>query len=73
MKCNVGGMDMIARLVIGVVLLAIGLTVTMGLGLKIIVFVLAAIALITGIVRYCPLNALIGLNTCSGHGQQSHG
>lgn len=65
MKCNVGGMDMTSRLILGVVLLVIGLTVPMALAWQVLVFVVAAIALVTGIVRYCPLNALLGLNTCT--------
>jgi len=74
MKCNVGGMDMVIRLIIGVVLLAIGLAVPMGTALQVIVFVIAGIALVTAIVHYCPLNALLGLNTCArqGHQSQSH-
>lgn len=64
MKCNVGGVDMYARLVIGVVLLVVGFSVPMATMWQTVVFVLAAIALVTGAIRYCPLNALIGLNTC---------
>ena len=70
MKCNVGGMDMAARIVGGVILLGIGFIVPMNAALQVAVFVVAAIALVTGIVHYCPANALLGLNTCAQ--QESH-
>jgi disulfide bond formation protein DsbB len=72
MKCNVGGMDMVARLVGGVILLIIGFFVPMNIALQVVVFVVAAIALVTGIVHYCPANALLGLNTCARQQQESH-
>lgn len=65
MKCNVGGYDMAARLILGVVLVVVGLTVPMAMAWQVAVYVVAAIALVTGLVRYCPINALFGLNTCS--------
>lgn len=64
MKCNVGSKDRIARLVVGVALLIIGLAVPMATVLQTLVFVVAAIALVTGVVRFCPVNALLGINTC---------
>jgi disulfide bond formation protein DsbB len=70
MKCNVGGMDMATRLVGGVILLIVGFFVPMSAALQTVVFVVAAIALVTGIVHYCPANALLGLNTCAQ--QESH-
>lgn len=64
MKCNVGGMDRAARLTVGVVLLLVGFFAPIPAGWQIIVFILAAVALVTGLARYCPLNAAIGLDTC---------
>ena len=64
MKCNVGGKDRIARLVVGVALLIVGLAVPMATALQTVVFVVAAIALVTGVVRFCPGNALLGINSC---------
>lgn len=65
MKCNVGGIDMAARLIVGAILLGIAFVVPMSTGWQIAVFVLAAIALLTGLLRYCPVNAMLGLNTCA--------
>lgn len=66
MKCNVGGIDMAARLIIGVVLLIAAFTVTMSTVWQTVLLVVAAIALVTGIIRYCPVNKILGLNTCTG-------
>lgn len=65
MKCNVGGMDMAARLVIGAILLVVALVVPMNAVWQTVVLVLAAIGLVTGAIRYCPLNALLGFNSCA--------
>ncbi len=64
MKCNVGGADRSARLVIGVGLLLIGIFVPMAAVWRGVVFAVAVVALITAIIRYCPANALVGVNTC---------
>jgi hypothetical protein len=68
MKCNVGGIDMAVRLIVGVALVVVGLSVPMSIVWQVVVFVIAAIALVTGLIRYCPANALMGLNTCARHG-----
>lgn len=47
MKKNVGGIDKILRLIIGLVLLLIGFFMQMSTGLRVGAFVVAAIALIT--------------------------
>jgi hypothetical protein len=65
MKCNVGGIDMAARLIVGAVLVALGLVVQMSVVWQVIVFAVAAIAIVTGVARYCPANALLGINTCA--------
>jgi len=52
MKKNVGGIDKILRLVAGVVLALVGFFVQMSTGLRIGVFVVAAIALITAFTGF---------------------
>lgn len=64
MKCNVGGVDRIARIVVGIVLVLVGLLAPLSAGWQTVVFIVAAIALVTAVVRYCPANAAIGVNTC---------
>lgn len=59
MKANVGGIDRILRLVLGLVLIGLTLSGTIGvwgwLGLVLIG---------TAAIGFCPLYPLIGLNTC---------
>lgn len=64
MKCNVGGIDRIARLFLGVVLIALALLIPMSLTVQVVVLIIAAVALVTAAVRFCPANALLGLNSC---------
>ena len=59
MKFNVGGMDRILRIVIGLVFIALAATGTVGWWGW-----LGVIPLLTGVVRFCPLYSLVGMNTC---------
>ncbi len=59
MKFNVGGLDRILRIVLGLVLIALAATGTVGWWGW-----LGVIPLLTGVVRFCPLYSLIGINTC---------
>ena len=59
MKFNVGGVDRILRIVIGRVLIALAATGTVGWWGW-----LGVIPLLTGVVRFCPLYSLVGMNTC---------
>jgi len=70
MKCNVGGIDRTGRIVIGIVLLIVGLAVPLEMIWRIAVLVIAAIALVTGVMRFCPANALLGINTCEREGKR---
>lgn len=69
MKCNVGGIDRTGRIVIGIVLLLVGLAAPLDMVWRIVALVIAAIALLTGIVRFCPANAILGINTCEREGK----
>jgi hypothetical protein len=59
MKLNVGGLDRILRIIVGLALIAI-------------VFVgpqtpwgwIGVVPLLTGLFRFCPAYTLFGLNTC---------
>jgi hypothetical protein len=66
MKCNVGGIDRTGRIVIGIVLLVVGLAAPVEMTWRILALVIAAIALATATVRFCPANAIFGINTCEG-------
>ncbi|MBN9342276.1 MAG: DUF2892 domain-containing protein [Comamonadaceae bacterium] len=59
MKFNVGGLDRILRILVGVVLIAFAATGIVGWWGW-----LGAIPLLTGVVRFCPLYLIAGINTC---------
>jgi len=69
MKRNVGGADRAIRIVVGMALLVMGLLHVFTGALAIAAFVFGAIALLTGLVRYCPAWSLFGINT-SATGQR---
>jgi len=59
MKFNVGGVDRILRIVVGIVLIALTLMGTIGVWGWI-----GIVPLVTGLFKFCPLYSLIGMNTC---------
>jgi uncharacterized membrane protein YgaE (UPF0421/DUF939 family) len=64
MKSNESKSDRIIRVVIGVVLgLLVAFKVVTG-GFAIALGIVAAIAIITGLVGFCAIYALFGLSTC---------
>jgi hypothetical protein len=70
MKCNVGKLDRAARLIIGFALLLVGMLMpSMALGWRAALIVIAAVAIVTATLRYCPANALFGVDTCGRHGR----
>jgi len=64
MTRNVGGKDKTARIILGVVLIGIALLVSVSAVMQIVLFVIAAIALVSAFVGFCPLNQALGINTC---------
>lgn len=59
MQINVGTPDRIARIVVGLVLIALAATGTVGWWGWI-----GVVPLLTGIFRFCPAYPLLGINTC---------
>ncbi|SBS35847.1 hypothetical protein MAQ5080_03289 [Marinomonas aquimarina] len=59
MKANVGGIDKILRIVIGVLLIALALFGVIGAWGYI-----GIVPLATGVFNFCGLYALLGINTC---------
>lgn len=62
MTANVGGIDRILRIVIGLVLVA-GFFLMPQTGWR-WVLLLGLVPLVTGMVRFCPLYPLLGISTC---------
>jgi len=58
------------RTVIGIVLFVVGLAAPIDMTWRIVALVIAAIALVTATVRFCPANAILGINSCEGEGKK---
>ena len=59
MKINVGGIDRILRILVGVVLVVLAATGLVGRWGW-----LGVLPLATGLFRFCPAYPLLGINTC---------
>lgn len=59
MNKNVGGIDRILRVVVGIALIALAATGTVGLWGYI-----GVVPLLTGLMGWCPPYAIFGWNTC---------
>jgi Protein of unknown function (DUF2892) len=60
MKTNEGGLDRMLRIIVGLVLIALTLTGTIGLWGWI-----GLLPIATGLIGWCPAYTLLGINTCS--------
>ena len=60
MTKNVGGIDRTLRIVVGIVLIALAATGTVGWWGYI-----GIVPLLTGLFRFCPLYTMLGMNTCA--------
>ena len=60
MKKNVGGIDRTLRIVIGLVLIGLAASSTVGWW-----GYLGVVPLLTGLIGWCPPYSLLGWNTCS--------
>lgn len=59
MKANVGGIDRSLRIVVGLALIALTLSGSIGVWGWI-----GVVPLLTGVMSFCPAYTLLGLNTC---------
>jgi hypothetical protein len=59
MKFNVGGIDRILRIIVGIVLIGLSLMGIIGVWGWI-----GIVPLVTGLFKICPLYSIIGMNTC---------
>jgi hypothetical protein len=63
MKINEGSIDRILRIIVGIILFALGLFGVASGAWMWVAYILGAILLVTGIVGFCPLYALLKLST----------
>jgi hypothetical protein len=59
MKVNVGGIDRILRISVGAILVVLAAMGTIGIWGYI-----GVVPLATGLLRFCPVYPLLGINTC---------
>ncbi|CEP36131.1 MULTISPECIES: YgaP family membrane protein [Halomonadaceae] len=59
MTSNVGGIDKILRILVGIALIVLALTGTIGVWGWI-----GVVPLATGLFNFCPAYKLLGINTC---------
>lgn len=60
---NVGSVDRITRIVVGIALVAVALGGSVAGPLLAVTWIVAAIMLVTGAIGFCPLYALLGIST----------
>lgn len=63
MKTNESKTDRIIRVIVGIILLALGFFGVVGGALLWVAYIVGAILVLTGIVGFCPLYALLKINT----------
>jgi hypothetical protein len=64
MTSNVGRMDRAIRFVLGLILIALGLSPILTGGMAIAAYCVGGVALLTGAIRFCPAWTLFGISTC---------
>jgi len=70
MSLNVGGIDRAVRILLGVVWLLLAFLHVITARAAVVAYVVAAIALVTGLFRFCPAWAIFGINTCPVKGSK---
>lgn len=60
MQVNVGGIDRVLRIVVGIALISL-----VFVGPKTLWGLVGIVPILTGLVRFCPVYPLLGINTCS--------
>ncbi|GAA5053773.1 hypothetical protein GCM10023208_15970 [Erythrobacter westpacificensis] len=64
MTKNMGSLDRTLRIVAAIVLVALAATGTITGTLAIVAYVVAAVFVLTSLVRFCPAYLPFGINTC---------
>jgi len=59
MQANVGGLDKVVRIIVGVGLIALAATGTIGAWGWI-----GVLPLLTGVINFCPAYSILGIKTC---------
>ena len=62
---NIGSADRVIRVVAGCILIWLAYSPMLAGGLAMAAYIAGAVAILTGIIRFCPAYALFGLNSGS--------
>lgn len=65
MKQNMGSTDKIIRIILAIVFGVLYFTGTVTGTIGIVLIILGAVFLATSLVGFCPIYAVLGMNTCS--------
>ncbi len=65
MTCNVGGVERPIRIGAGLLAIIIGLFAGLSTAMSSAALAVGIILLLTGVVGFCPLFTLLGINTCA--------
>ena len=65
MKKNMGSADRMIRIILAAIFAVLYFTGTVPGTLGLVLVILGAVFLLTSLVSFCPLYAIVGLNTCS--------
>lgn len=72
MQCNIGLKERNVRVVIGLLLIGIAALSPMPEWGSLVALGVGAVAVVTGLVRFCPLWKVLGMNTCGNDTDQGH-
>ncbi|HEY0356710.1 MAG TPA: DUF2892 domain-containing protein [Flavisolibacter sp.] len=72
MKLNMGTTDRIVRLAIAVIIAVLYFTNMITGTLAIVLLVIAGIFILTSLVSFCPIYAMLGINTCPAKTKKIH-
>jgi hypothetical protein len=64
MKKNVGNIDKVIRVLLAVVFAALYFTGTVSGTPGLVLLVLGVVFVLTSVIGFCPIYAIVGLNTC---------
>ncbi|MEQ9592837.1 MAG: DUF2892 domain-containing protein [Cyclobacteriaceae bacterium] len=64
MKKNMGGADRLIRVLLAIVFSVLYFTGTIPGTLGLVLVVLSVVFVLTSLVSFCPLYAIVGMNTC---------
>lgn len=72
MTCNLGKTERAIRVILGGILVTIGYLADISMGAVIAIYLVGAVALVSGIAGFCPAWKLLGIDTCHTKGPASN-